>query len=391
MKKVFFIFVSVIFILSIYLIVSQKLRWSFLDKAKENCLKNTKFTDAERLNCFLILIEQSTLRLGVKKTFDTVEQLYNQNRSFAANCHQFTHRIGQIAYGQYISKKNMEITPKLTSCGYGFFHGVMESLVPKSGDIKTARDFCSYFDSKLRSYSKNAGLACLHGIGHGITDFSDKKYRDKSTEEVIKSSLTTCEKVATTDEELFRCDSGVFNSLSIAMSAGNYGLAIDKVDPLWICKKIDRKHLRACYSDMTVALMIKEKNNFYQAAKYIEEITDDYFANQAMQGLSGLNAREYINRTENTYSDVIKDCRRLKKSLINTCLVGFISGLIEFGKPNSEYEKPIRFCAMSYLTADEKNICRDEIIKAMHFYLPKNNYTKICQLFDFKFQANCLL
>jgi plastocyanin len=116
--------------------------------------------------CWETSILQALEEGGVDKAFDVFTALYDSNQEFAKSCHSFVHLIGERSYDQFVNHEEFKLSPKTQFCGYGFFHGFMETLLIQSGDIELSREFCKHVDATLSEDTPSAWKACYHGIGH---------------------------------------------------------------------------------------------------------------------------------------------------------------------------------------------------------------------------------
>ena len=97
-----------------------------------------QLSDASKKQCWGEFIRSSTLERGVKTTLEDIQKLYADDPLFAGDCHIFTHLIGEEAYTLFANKELPELTPLVSLCGYGFFHGFIETLVFTTGSLNDA-------------------------------------------------------------------------------------------------------------------------------------------------------------------------------------------------------------------------------------------------------------
>src|SRR5688572_21899639 len=100
----------------------------------------------EKEACWKKAIDEDLKRGDLDQTMQMVAGLYDTEPEFARNCHDFMHSIGKSAYELFSKGKSFKIGDKTGYCAYGFYHGFMENLVSRSGDIGKARDFCATVD-----------------------------------------------------------------------------------------------------------------------------------------------------------------------------------------------------------------------------------------------------
>src|SRR3989338_9343034 len=89
---------------------------------------------ARKMQCFGELIERTLLNEGLPQAFDALAYLFARDGEFREGCHGNVHELGAAAYQRYQTAGSVELTPKTSYCGYGFFHGFMEALIAAKGD-----------------------------------------------------------------------------------------------------------------------------------------------------------------------------------------------------------------------------------------------------------------
>ena len=109
---------------------------------------------AEKLTCWRNFLNKVLEEKGLGAAFDVLAKLYDTEPVFASECHSYTHELGEKAYAIFSKNGNLEMTPKASYCGYGFYHGFVETLLHSEGSIKQAQEFCSLADKQLSSYGK---------------------------------------------------------------------------------------------------------------------------------------------------------------------------------------------------------------------------------------------
>ncbi|MEX2090759.1 MAG: hypothetical protein WD989_01340 [Candidatus Paceibacterota bacterium] len=343
--------------------------------------------DDKKLQCWDELVRNAVSEKGVGYTMRLLSELYKDSQ-FAVNCHNFAHTIGGEAYFEFKKNNKMDVSLEMNYCGFGFYHGFMETLFAKGESIQVARDLCAYMDEQIGNPLQYAGGACFHGIGHGLVDGSDKKaWGDPQA--LLKPGLDLCDKVAVTQEEHYRCYSGAFNSISIAYSSKNFGLTIRPEDPLRLCREQKEEYKHACYSDMVVALMDVVSNDLARAVKFIEPIKEDAYAIVSMMNAAGLLARPMAKRGFD-FKEVITVCKSVQERLRLACIRGFGAALIEFGKPGEEYVKSLEFCHDPALNVEEKRACLADVLYSLNAIMGAEKMGPICAKVDRQFQDICL-
>lgn len=344
---------------------------------------------SQQAQCWEELMEETLKESGVGAAFDVLDNLYVSEPRFAASCHGYTHLIGEEAYRLFAADQHMLLTAKTSYCGYGFYHGFMETLLYTTGDIKKAQEFCVYVDQELGSTTSYAGeRACYHGIGHGAIDASDPRAWGDA-QAIIEPGLQLCEMVGETERQLFLCGNGVFNALANMFTDSKYELSLNRSDPFWICKLQSKPYFKkSCYSQMTGVIPYLVDYNFLESLKFVETITEEEYISHTIRSLAQLAAS--FHSQEHNYSDVVFDCRTLEKYLHTYCMGGFAVGIMEFGPPEVEYVDAMNFCQKELLTEEEQQFCLRRIFSRASGYYSPEKYLGICAATDEKYRATCL-
>ncbi len=312
---------------------------------------------------------------GLEDSLNLVSKIFKEDPTFSKSCHDVGHLLGKETYKLFKNGKDFKITPEVSFCSYGFYHGFME-LLASEGDVKKARDFCKYVDSQIAKETPDASLQCFHGIGHGWVNIHGDTNLLGDDLGIIKKGLGLCEKVSGNDSELSRCATGVFNGIAIFYDEEEYGLKVRPDDPLWMCRLQDKKYQDPCYISMNIVLASVSHGNLKTAASFVEPIIDDDIAAHTMINLAipfGLS-----NADSGDHSENINICRSLQKRLVVPCLQGYAFSFLEHGEPQKEYIKAIGFCRNSLLTKNEMEGCLTYIYSYLAQWYPVEKAFKIC-------------
>lgn len=374
-KRLFLLLIPILFVLLLF---------SLADNEENlNCEGKT----ANKQQCWEYLLSQTLSKKGLNQAFLLLEKLYATEPAFAANCHGFTHEIGEQAYYEFKKGKNLDLTRTSYYCGYGFYHGFMETLILETGDFDEARKFCAWAQERLGS--DYAGGACYHGIGHGAIDGADRRaYGDIKA--LTSPALSLCHGVAQDDIYLHRCASGIFNAVAIALFTGQYGLSFNREDPYSACltfSEFSFPILKACYEEMNTAIMHHAKGDLSSAVKYVLKIEDGRYHDHAMRALVGYGAN--FNKGREKYPDVLQTCRSLPGSLSASCIAGFVSGLMEHGEPEKEYLAVLDFCSQENLVKNEKEACFGQLFATAKVNYDTEKYKLVCKVVHEEYGYSC--
>ncbi len=338
----------------------------------------------ENQNCWEDLIDKTMDEKGLDVTLELIAAVYESEPNFSQTCHALVHKVGVKAYELFEKDKDFKLSPKTAFCAYGFYHGFMETLTFKTKDLKRAVLFCDYVDQQLASLTSDAKLQCYHGIGHGIASVHDPSVRGNE-KAILDPALKLCEQVSTTDDQLYRCSSGVFNAIAIFYVTGEYELPLNKNDPLRLCRDQPEKFKEPCYGNMNTLLAWLTDNNLNKSARFIEDIREDKYAIASIRYLLGL-----LSPIKQDQQDqLISECRSLQTRLSIPCIQGIVHGLLEHGKPGVEYVAALKFCRLNLLGQEEKDSCFKYALPYLDSIYAKEKVEDICLTVEEPYRVIC--
>jgi hypothetical protein len=324
--------------------------------------------------CRKLYIERIVQGQGPQKALAIVAGWYDENTQMGGLCHDLTHLIGRAAEEEFSQGKDIEASEKMAYCSYGFYHGFMEALVSRGQDMDEAQAFCQKVDAQLSQKTPDASLQCFHGIGHGTVNNHDPATWG-SERAMIDPAIALCEQAAGTKEERSRCATGVFNGIAMFYLNGQYELAVNTKDPLWICREYSDVYRDACYMSMNIVLLDVAQGDLGESARFIEEIPEDEMAAHAMINLS---APISLTRGTQDSREVFATCRTLQERLRTPCIQGYAYGFLEHGRPGHEYREPLALCASTDLTPEEQEGCFTYIFGYFRQWYAKEKIKTIC-------------
>lgn len=344
-------------------------------------------SEEESVECWQKLLFQTFEKEGIDAVYDQVSDLYTTSEIFKKECHSVVHNIGLEAYKYYLEDNESILSPKTSACAYGFYHGFMEALLTTTESFETAREFCFYIDEFVTPYIPDATLQCFHGIGHGAVDLALATSGFGGDEKIlVENSLRICEGTSYTEEEIYRCTSGVYNSLANIYVEEKY-VRVRADDPLWLCREQPEAYKESCYGNMNSLMFHLAGNDLLEALPFINEIED---AHQVVSTryLSGLSVVYTLLETDN-YSSAIAICRGVNNNLVQPCLEGLVHGLLEHGAPGEEYIKAFNFCGSPVLTEEEQNNCFKYSLGNINGWYSLSKSKEICIGVKEEFQQYC--
>ena len=352
-----------------------------------------------RLKCWEEMVDSTLDKKGLNATFELVADFYNAYPDFTPNCHDYTHKIGIAAYEKFAKGQEVELTPKTYYCGYGFYHGFMETLLHQGGKIEEAQKFCKYAGHKLASQTSDAEGACYHGIGHGTVDGGDPTSWG-NPQKMIEPGIKMCEYVSKEQPHLYRCVTGVYNAIEILSTDPKYNLSMMVKNPFWLCPSQPDAYKEGCYTNMLPALFRFAGNDFSKMAKVIEKLPSD--GDKESLALLGHTVKEMVmlslfydyimlNLREPDYNigHGIGLCRSLAPDLRLSCIEGLAGGHMKFGEPEREHIKGLAFCGSRILQEDEKSSCHKYILTRLRIWYSPDKTKAICQEIPAQYREFC--
>lgn len=368
-----------------------------VEDKNENSIQYTICAEGDNnAECWRKRIGEALDAGGLAFAFDVLADFYVASPSFAADCHGFVHELGKAAYEKFSQGEELDITPKTSYCGYGFYHGFIETLLWTSRDMKEARRFCAYVDEKLSRERSGAATACYHGIGHGVVDGSDPRAWGDA-HKMIESGIAICKSVSETEFQKYLCATGVFNSIEVLARDSKYKITELLENPFQLCHNQPTLYREPCYTNMIPAVLTLTGNNFEKAAEYIEEQiqyadepTIDGFTNREMVILSLFH--EFMRGNIDTPDYATRGvglCRSLPEHSRLSCVEGIADGHMKYGKPGMEYIKVLSFCADNRLREDERTICYKHILSRLSIWYAEDERVSICGAVPGAYQKYC--
>ncbi len=340
--------------------------------------------------CWQQQMKQTLQSQGLPAAFDILANLYDTAPAFASQCHAFTHELGQEAYEMFASHQDFELNSKTQYCGYGFYHGFMETLLQSTGDVSQAQNFCAYVGKKLAGQTSDGEGACYHGIGHGAVDGTDIKAWG-NPQAMIDPSLKLC-KFASCDNQqfLYRCVTGVYNALEILSSDPQYKLTMIQKNPFWLCPSQPEFYKEPCYTNMLPSLLRFTNNDLVKSEKMIEKIPEQTAIKTTVSySLFHEFIRLNLERPNYNIENGVQICHGLADPYRLSCIEGLAGGHMKYGDPQQAYVKGLAFCKMPILKSDEEDSCYNTILTRLPIWYSPAKSAEICSSVDVKFQTYC--
>ncbi len=347
-----------------------------------------RISDAEKKQCQAREVDRMLGRPDIARAWKLVAQFSRDDPSFAETCHGLTHSIGKTAYKLFVQNKSIPITKETSYCSYGFYHGFMETLLKDGSPAAAARDFCDRVARETKSILPDARYACFHGIGHGWTNIHEPALFGNE-KAMAFPALFLCQEVARDKDELLRCATGVFDSISIAYYNKQAGLIVKKDDPLWLCRAVAETFREACYRDMMPAILWLGNYLLSQSVLYVEKFVPKEYAEPAIATLASNSVRYTIGTSEDWQRESLAVCRLLRDDLRIPCASGLATGMMEFGQPQKEYILALSLCRKDDLSRAETDVCFQSVLNYIGNRYPKEKAQALCQSIESQYQKYC--
>jgi len=354
-------------------------------KKKDGTRVTSDCSTERNTQCWEKFMLETLEKEGVESALNSIVYLSETEPLFLNDCHAFSHLIGEKAYKLYVEHDNFELTPATALCGYGFYHGFMETLLLSTGNIEEAREFCRVVDQKLRGKATAASTACYHGTGHGAIDGSDPTAWG-DIDAMMEPGFKVCSLLATNQMEQYLCDTGVFNAIEILSRDPKYGITDLIDDPYAMCNRQTLARREGCYSNMLPLILYKYQNDIEASAAYINEHMIDH-TEKAIDGHTinelvtiGL-VFEFIrlHGEDPDYAEKgIALCRAMPEDDKRACFEGLGGGHLKYGTPGVEYKAALEFCENSALTENERDACYSYTLRHLYNRYDEKTSRMIC-------------
>ncbi len=344
--------------------IASNLEGEVLVERPDGSHVNVDCSQERTVQCWEKMMIDTLERDGVEAALNQVLYLSETEPLFLNDCHGYGHLIGEKAYKLYVEQDNFDLTPATALCGYGFYHGFMETLLLTTGNVEEAREFCMVVDEKLRGKASAAATACFHGTGHGAIDGSDPTtWGDPDA--MMAPGFKVCGMLAQNELETYLCETGVFNAIELLAMDPKYKISELRQHPFELCNRQILSRREACYSNMIPVILDFTDNDFTKAMEYInthmidhQEIAIDGHTINDMVTLGLMFEYIRIYGEDPQYAQKgIELCRSFPEEDRLPCIEGLSGGHMKYGEPGVEYIQNLTFCALPELTSDERESC----------------------------------
>lgn len=198
----------------------------------EECIQQTP--------CLRQWYQALTWQIGPEKALQALEANGEKLPELQKACHDTTHAIGEVA--AYMKPLSEAMGLGDTSCGSGFYHGVIATTTTRVDPDKI-------LDVLVGGCKTGTGFKrweCFHGVGHGLVFAASGD---------IYKGIETCEKIVE-DSDRGACGSGAF----MQELADHGGDTKYKEDPYLVCRTMTETIIAGqCYDMLANIVVIHRK------------------------------------------------------------------------------------------------------------------------------------
>lgn len=337
-------------------------------------------------DCFDDLVRKTVKEDGVDAAYKIFTDAFARGE-LPRSCHWTAHQIGEAAYDLFRGGKEVPISKATSYCGYGFFHGFLESLLRENPDPQEAIKFCDAVKEKLGL----AGLqGCYHGIGHGYTEDPPYPGDVGDFDAMVAPGIDMCEFLFGNNfRNLNLCLTGVFTVPAGFAEHNEYGLRFEENDPFKYCKSQPYKYLKACYGEFAPKLDSVLEWDIRKLPPYVDAIKDEKLKRLVTWVVPSVMMAHDILASDN--SSYVTGCSDGFTGLLRRiCWGGAIQGFMQHGEPEKQYKKVFAFCSSdAWKSEDERTFCWGEGLRQLRVAYTLDTMHSICANVPASYQPLC--
>lgn len=254
-------------------------------------------------------------------------------------CHGLGHHLGMFLY-DYTGNLPETLVYADQRCGLSQIHGAVEKFFqkkisntdPKKIDLKS---ICPEISENKYSLDR---WACLHGIGHGLT---------QSFNYDVFSAVDRCAELDSRWGKM-SCFKGAFmeNTSEFGRSGGGI---FDETEIFFPCNKVDFKYSPACYHYQTNYIRAQPDYTVEGGFKTCDMIEPKEFVKYCYYGMGRINT---VNSLDN-YEKALNFCNKGDGNYQQYCYTGLLSTLVS----NRGTDQGFEYC--KFLPIEFKKDCYD--------------------------------
>lgn len=312
--------------------------------------------------CFDEMIKRTVEERGIDAAYAAMTDAYGSG-SLPRACHWTAHTIGEAAYDLFRSGKSFPISDATTYCGYGFYHGFLESLLRENPDVDYVLSFCEEVKGQLGDLGF---WNCVHGIGHGFTEDPPAPEVWGDADAMQRPGIETCEGLFGDDFNLLNlCLTGVFTVPAEFAEHEEYGLSYDADDIFAYCRTQPYRYHKACFGEYAPKLSHELDWDLSRLPDYIADITDTDTRHLVIWVVSSVMvARPVLDG--DVPESYVQDCYDgFAEKERDICLGALMQGIMTHAEPAKQHETGLLLCASPDWTQAGRAICYSELLRQM--------------------------
>jgi hypothetical protein len=329
-----------------------------------------------KYSCFSDLVKLALSKGDLDAAIGIVRSNAQTDADFAKFCHALAHQVGEGVFDFYLENKDFHVGSDVSFCNWGLIHGFIEKSNVSQGSLESAViDFCNKLADGGVLSKKGVNYACFHGVGHGVANNHDPDNWGKP-QRFVDSALKMCDTLTQNKSERSMCAYGVFMGIYDFMVLEEYGLSVNKSDPLWLCRFQEERYLDACYSQSYGVLNNVSDGDFSKILSIIKTIPHPYDEDTIRIAVAA------SHDPEASVIQSVSRCRALESRLSLSCIKGVAQYYMDSGTPGTEYLAANSFCRAHELTSVEKDACYDLLFSEVKIKYSDEKLKDVCSVVD---------
>jgi plastocyanin len=324
---------------------------------------------------------------GLDATFDEIAKIYHSDPEYSVVCHVFTHDLGLLAYGKY--GDDVPLTKKMGYCNDGFWHGYMEGFFAKHSNQEDAYAFCGEVKGYFKDTYQIAYKQCLHGIGHGGSEFLLRTRADLwgNIPKLADLFIPLCEPAGSNQ---FNCTYGAYGALQDWMQLQKRHNALlepkaflafcDGAAKVWAqegCAFEFTKRQRFDPDNLTdIFPLIVTYGSVIRGGTFIPSMVEG--------GAMSMGSRKQFEDDKT----IVGQCDWLPMHLREPCLLGIIEGLFFSSPPGDIPVRTAKFCLSDALSGAQRTFCASTLLGLVAHSYQADKVDDVCDLFPLEIKNN---
>ncbi len=326
---------------------------AFLRRLNTDC--ETKQTDRNSFfECWAGFIARVSIDFGTEESIRVLNKISKLGVLSYGECHTLSDQVGTDAYWQYVSGKEIQITPDFSVCDDGYLHHFMIEHVSHGKDIAKSQEFCD----NLSLLGRNMVEQCYFGLANGLAYYHWEIFGDNA-DKIVEESIKICSKFK---DNFQACNAAVFSGMD-HLFEGIHGstLRIDLEDPFSLCRSnvITDEFKLICYERMVPSIVFGLKYDIVKTQPLVAKIpilkSKNVSANRVGEILFEY---EVSSKLDGSFEIPLEKCR-LMLDLATECARGVFTSLFTDVKRNRDYYQDFS-CANTMLLPNERSVCQDQ-------------------------------